>query len=89
MYEQQDAVLRHATADLLQRAPGHELRSPPSKLFQNARETPVPPSATMKSVVDEIAADEELEHANDFWKFFLLPIAINVRARLPSPGLKH
>jgi hypothetical protein len=43
----------------------------------------------MKSVVDEIAADEELEHANDFWKFFLLPIAINVRARLPSPGLKH
>jgi hypothetical protein len=80
MYEQQDIVLRQATADLLKRAPGHELKSPSKQLFQNAREQPLPPDASLKPVVDEIVSDEELAHANDFWKFFTVPIIINVRS---------
>ena len=84
MYEQQDAVLRQATADLLQRAPGHELQSPANKLFQNAREHAASPDPALQPVVDQVVADEELAHANDFWKFFALPIAINVYAPHPT-----
>jgi hypothetical protein len=83
MYEQQDSALRQATADLLRRSPGHELQSPSKRLFQNARETPVSPDASLKPVVDEIIADEELVHANDFWKFFTVPIIINVNPLAP------
>ena len=81
MYEQQDSTLRQATADLLKRSPGHELRSPSKLLFQNAREHAAPPDASLKPIVDQITADEELVHANEFWKFFIVPIVINVRAQ--------
>ena len=83
MYEQQDAILRQATADLLRRAPGHELECPSKLLFQNAREDAAPPDPSFRQVVDEIHGDEELAFAKDFSKYFVLPIAYNVY--MPPP----
>ena len=83
MCEQQDAVLRQATADLLRRAPGHELECPSKLLFQNAREDAAPPDPSFRQVVDEIHGDEELAFAKDFSKYFVLPIAYNVY--MPPP----
>ncbi len=82
MYEQQDAVLRQATSDILRRTPGFELQSPSKLLFQNSRETASPPDPSFRDIVDEIHGKEELAYANDFYKFFVLPIVYNVS--LPS-----
>ena len=87
MYEQQDAVLRKATVDLLQRSPGYELRSPSRTLFQNAREQPVSPDPAFKPILDDMTADEELTHANNFAMLCAVPIAFNVRFPLQSPPI--
>jgi hypothetical protein len=85
MYEQQDAVLRKATTDLLQSAPGYELKSPSKTLFQNAREQPVSPDPAFKPILDVMTADEELSHANNFAVLCAVPIAFNVRFPLQIP----
>ena len=89
MYQQQDDRLRDATAQLLSRSPGHELRSPSSQLFKNAREHPLPPHPELKVLADDIKEEEELAHANDFWLLWLLPLATAVVPQLCDAVDEH
>ena len=89
MYQQQDDRLRDATAQLLSRSPGHELRSPSSQLFKNAREHPLPPHPELKVLADDIKGEEEVAHANDMWMLSLLPLATSVLLQLCDAVDEH
>ena len=67
--------LHHTLSQLLTRSPGHELRSPDKRLFQNAREHALPPHPELQALADGLAQEDEMEHANDLLMVAVLPLA--------------